>query len=91
MASEPAGRQNGPAIRALRVKEGLTVRELAEMVGLHEQALRNIENGSRPASDLVITAIAHVLAIPTGAITRDGRGVTAVQETPAPERNGAAA
>jgi transcriptional regulator with XRE-family HTH domain len=77
MADEPAGRQNGPAIRALRVKEGLTVKQLADMVGLHEQALRNIENGSRPASDLVITAIARVLAVPTGAITRDAKPVAA--------------
>lgn len=77
MTSEPAGRQNGLAIRALRIKEGLATAELAELVGLHEQALRNIENGSRPASDLVISAIARTLGVPTGAITRDARGVAA--------------
>lgn len=72
MTSEPAGKQNGLAIRALRRMARLTAAELAEQVGLHEQALRNIENGSRPASDTAIYAIAQALGVPAGAITRDG-------------------
>jgi DNA-binding XRE family transcriptional regulator len=75
--SDPQGRQNGLAIRALRIKERLTVGELAEMVGLNEQSLRNIENGSRPASDIIINAIARTLSVPTGAITRDAKEVAA--------------
>lgn len=82
MTRELAGRQNGLAIRALRIKSKLSTAELAEMVGLHEQALRNIENGSKPAGDMTVEALAQALGVPTGAITRDGR------EVPAPEPAG---
>ncbi len=77
MTRELAGRQNGLAIRALRIKSKLSTAELAEMVGLHEQALRNIENASRPASDMTIEAIAQALGVPVGAITKDAREVAA--------------
>jgi transcriptional regulator with XRE-family HTH domain len=72
MSYEPNGRQNGAAIRAFREKEGLTVAELARFVGLHPQALRNIENGSRPASKEAIYNLSRVLRVPVPAITRDG-------------------
>jgi transcriptional regulator with XRE-family HTH domain len=87
MERELSGRQNGAAIRALRIKEQLRGPELATMVGLHPQALRNIENGSRPASPIVIVAIARALAVPVAAITRDARGVDLEDRVP----NGAAA
>ncbi len=75
MPSEPAGRQNGLAIRFFRKKELMATAQLAACVGLSEQGLRNIENGSKPASDEVISAIARTLGVPTGAITRDGKEV----------------
>jgi transcriptional regulator with XRE-family HTH domain len=79
MSNEPSGRQNGAAIRAFRKKEGLTVAELAMFVGLHPQALTNIENGSKPASMEVIRHLHRVLGVPIEAITRDGtdRGIEA--------------
>lgn len=64
-------RQNGAAIRALRRKDGQQVSDLAEAVGLHPQALVNIENGWRQASWETISRIARALAVPDAAILRD--------------------
>jgi transcriptional regulator with XRE-family HTH domain len=85
------GRQNGAAIRAFREKERLSVATVAGLVGLdNPQSLRNIENGTRPASNDVIWHLARILRVPVKAITRDGTddGITA----PVPaEPEGAAA
>lgn len=64
-------RQNGPAIRALRRKDGRQVSDLAEVVGLHPQALTNIENEFRQASPETLSRIARALCVPIAAITRD--------------------
>lgn len=63
----------GARIRALRESAGLTVRDLAERVGIHPQSLRNIELGKRPASDATLEAIAHNM----------GASVTDITGTPA--------
>lgn len=74
MRREPAGRQNGPAIRAFRKLVGLRVAQLAQYAGLqHAQTLVNIENDSRPASVATIKAIARVLGVPAEAIVRNPR------------------
>lgn len=70
--TQPMGRQNGAAIRAFRKKEGKSVPEVAGLLGMHQQSLRNIENGRRPASDEVIWHLSRILAVPVAAITRDG-------------------
>jgi len=72
MIHEPTGRQNGAAIRAIREKDRRSVADVAQFAGLHPQALRNIENGSRPASTETILRIAEILNVPVAAITRDG-------------------
>jgi transcriptional regulator with XRE-family HTH domain len=64
-------RQNGAAIRALRRKDGQSVRELAEAAGLGEQPLRNIENGFRQASWEALARIAKALSVPVAAIVND--------------------
>jgi transcriptional regulator with XRE-family HTH domain len=74
------GRQNGAAIRAFREKEEMSVATAAGLVGLdNPQSLRNIENGTRPASNDVIWHLARILRVPIRAITRDGTddGITA--------------
>jgi transcriptional regulator with XRE-family HTH domain len=69
------GRQNGAAIRAFREKEQMSVAVVAGLVGLdNPQSLRNIENGTRPASNDVIWHLARILRVPVKAITRDGTG-----------------
>lgn len=89
MARDLVGRQNGIAIRAFRQKEKLSVVKLAGFVGIHEQSLRNIENGRRSASSETISHLARVLGVPVAAITRDGTdlGITEGE----PERVEAAA
>jgi transcriptional regulator with XRE-family HTH domain len=89
MTHDLVGRQNGAAIRAFRLKEKLTVVKLAGYVGLHEQSLRNIENGRRPASGETLQDIARVLGVPVAAITRNGADIRIPED--APETNGAAA
>lgn len=85
------GRQNGAAIRAFREKEKMSVATAAGLIGLdNPQSLRNIENGTRPASNDVIWHLSRILAVPVKAITRDGTddGITAPAE---PEEAEAAA
>ena len=77
MTHDLVGRQNGVAIRAFRQKEKLTVVKLAGYVGLHEQSLRNIENGRRTVSRETLLDIARVLGVPVAAITRNGVGIDA--------------
>lgn len=69
--SHPATRQHGPAIRALRRKDGLSVRELAAQVEVHPQALRNIELERRPTSPEVLNRIARALVVPVAAVSRE--------------------
>ena len=58
-------RQNGPAIREIRQREGLTIAELATRVSrripLSEPHLRNIENELKSASTAHLAAIAKEL------------------------------
>ena len=70
-AADLRTRQNGAAIRALRRKDGRKVSELAEAVGLHVQALTNIENGFRQASWETLSRIAKALCVPVEAIAND--------------------
>jgi len=62
-------RQHGPAIRALRRKDGLSVAALAARCGLHEQSLRNIELERRPASWEALNTIARQLRVDVAAVS----------------------
>lgn len=62
---------------------------MAQHVGLHPQALRNIENNTKPASTETIRRIADILNVPVEAITRNGTSEEITEE--APEPAGAAA
>jgi len=66
--SKSLTRQNGPAIRALRTKEGLSADALAAAIDVTTPHLRNIENESRSASELHMARIAKVLDVPLVAI-----------------------
>lgn len=90
MTYEPTGRQNGAAIRAIRMKDRRSVADVAQFAGLHPQALRNIENNSRPASTEALHLIADILDVPVAAITRDGTEVGSSQDART-EPKGAAA
>lgn len=69
---------NGPAIRDFRKIRGLSCAKLAEMAGIHEQTLRNLElydSVTRPASpkgcsEVVLERIATALGIRVLSISR---------------------
>lgn len=54
---------DGEAIRALRVRRGLTARSLAAKIGRSGQAISNIESGRRTASEVLINQIANALKV----------------------------
>lgn len=81
-------RTNGPALRVIRERSGLSVRgllvRLAEDHGVaaHEDHIRNVETGARNAGPELITAIASVLRVPVVALiaeTGDTRTKAAAQ------------
>lgn len=64
-------RQNGPAIRSLREKDGWHQPEFARKVGMSQAALSNIEREKRSARPATIHRIARALRVPVAAITRE--------------------
>lgn len=74
--STPVGDQNGPAMRAIRKRSELTVRELCDLLSEHEgitvhpNHIRNVERNARGASDQLIGGIARVLKVSKVALLR---------------------
>ena len=71
---------NGPAIRAIRERSGLTVREMAHLlrteygIETHEDHIRNVETGARNAGPKLVNAVAAVLKVPVVALLADKSG-----------------
>jgi DNA-binding XRE family transcriptional regulator len=63
-------RQNGPAICALREKDGWTQTALAEAVGIRQASLSAIESESANARITTLNLIARKLHVPLDAIMR---------------------
>lgn len=63
--------QHGPAIRALRIKDGLSVNGLAELVGCAQSAISNIELERKQPSEQMLNRIARALHVPVAAISRE--------------------
>lgn len=70
----PVGDQNGAAMRALRKRSELTVKELCtllkdqEQITVHPNHIRNVETNARGASSKLIGAYARVLGVPKAAL-----------------------
>jgi transcriptional regulator with XRE-family HTH domain len=62
--------QNGPAIREIRQREGLTISQLANAIGISDPHLRNIETENKPARPEHLARIAHRLGCNLQAIKR---------------------
>jgi len=62
--------QNGPAIREIRQREGLTVAQLAAAIDVSDPHLRNIECENKPARPEHIARIAKKLRCRPAAIVR---------------------
>jgi len=54
---------DGDTIRALRVRRGLSLRNLGAMIGRHGQTIRNLELSNRLASEVLINQIANALGV----------------------------
>jgi transcriptional regulator with XRE-family HTH domain len=66
-----ASRQNGPAIRALREKDGWSQTGLAKAAGIEQCTLSLIESESTNARVSTLNALARRLRVPVDAIMRD--------------------
>ena len=62
-------RANGPAIRALRERTGLTKTQLATATGIDRTHLHRIENGERKGTPTQLVAIARVLDVPVTVVS----------------------
>jgi len=63
-------RQDGAAIRELRIRAGVEMATLARQIGRHPKTLQHIEHGTRSASPVTISQIANALGIDPKVITR---------------------
>lgn len=64
-------RQHGPALRALREKDGWSQNKFAKAVGIHQSTLSAIENEQQNASIPTLNLIARKLRVPVDAIMRN--------------------
>lgn len=65
---------NGTALREIRARSGMSVTKLAQLAGIKQSHLSNIEAGRRNASEPVARALARALKIDLMAlIAEDGR------------------
>jgi transcriptional regulator with XRE-family HTH domain len=65
---------NGDAIRAIRTRTGLSIKQTADLlrehgVEVHPDHLSNVELGHKGASDSLLKALSEVLQVPIVAIT----------------------
>lgn len=67
MPAVPTVPTNGAAIKALRLRSGLSQRELSATSGVAQSHISNIENGEHP-SELAAHRIATALSVPLSAI-----------------------
>lgn len=66
---DPEDIRVGATIKALREAHGLSITELAGLIGVSRQLIGLIESGTRHATPAVCRAIADKLGIPLAAIT----------------------
>lgn len=80
MPPVPTTAQHGPAIRALRIKDGLSVDGLAELVGCAQSAISHIELEQKRPTLQMLNKIARALQVPVAAISREPFGERAETE-----------
>ena len=73
-------RQNGPAVRVIRVLDGWTQERLAAAVGIRPATLSEIEAEKTSAYMSTLEALAHAMHIPVAAILRQCEPAQAVDE-----------
>jgi transcriptional regulator with XRE-family HTH domain len=80
-----------PYLRRLRLKRGMTVRQLADTTGLHWVYLHQLEAGVRGASDVVLLKLADALAADAAELDRTRPTVPPRSRTPKKPASGAGA
>lgn len=76
-------RHNGPAIRAMRIKDGIKPGPFATKALISYAHLDNIENERKQASPEVLYRIAKALNVPVEAIVRDPAFLVSDEQVPA--------
>ena len=69
-------RANGPAIRAMRERTGMTKTQLARATGIDRTHLHRMESGERQGTPAQLVAIAHILEVPVTVVSTSDRTVT---------------
>ncbi|WP_045740927.1 helix-turn-helix domain-containing protein [Actinoplanes rectilineatus] len=64
-------KSNGPAIRRLREREGLTLTQLAQRAGIHLSVMSRIESGEKSGSPRTRLSLAHALGVELDVITHN--------------------
>lgn len=59
---------NGPAIKAIRERTGLSLTELSRATEIDLTTLSRIEKGNRPGTEAQLVAVAKALKVPTTAV-----------------------
>lgn len=60
----------GEKLRALRQREGMTLRQLADMLGVHNSYVARIEQGQKPSVELILK-ISHLFNISLDRLMKD--------------------
>lgn len=71
MPPVPTVQQHGPAIRALRIKDGMSVDGLAQMIGCAQSVISHIELEQKHPTLQMLNRIARALHVPVAAISRE--------------------
>lgn len=62
---------NGAALEAIRIRSGLSLRDLAKLSGVSFRYIRSIETGTFSPSWLILSSLATALKVPTVALLAD--------------------
>lgn len=63
----------GARVRALRIRQGLTLAGLAEKAGAHENTVRRVERGRGSATVGTLALLAEALGVPLAHLVRESR------------------
>jgi len=60
----------GEKLRALRQREGMTLRQLSDMLGVHNSHIARIEQGQKPSVELILK-ISHIFNVSLDRLMKD--------------------
>lgn len=80
-AHVPIRQLTGEVLRARRLGQGLTLREVSERARISLGYISEIERGQKEASSELLAALAGALAVPLSQIMRDVADLLALEES----------